>query len=201
VAKASRYLYFKREWTEESRFSLLPAVAPRSLMRRLSAPSNLRRTSFSVPAEKIVGSAPHKTKEFPTHIVDEEVCARVPGARASHAFSNEADYYADLQASRFGITTKRSGWDCLRHYEITANGAVPCFRALHSKPDTCAPHGLDDTNTIVYRDADELMRRIERLTDAEYLRLQANALAWARANTSVARADEVISIWRETACQ
>jgi len=37
---------------------------------------------------------------------------------------------------------KRGGWDCLRHYEIAAAGAVPCVRQLEGKPSSCAPHGL-----------------------------------------------------------
>jgi hypothetical protein len=196
LPKADEFLYFKREWTEESRFSLLPVVAPAWAMQRLPAAANLRRTSFSIPPEKIVAAAPRKTKDFPVHIVDEELSARVAGSRTSYAFDTEWDYYADLQSARFGITTKRAGWDCLRHYEIAANGAVPCFRALDSKPETCAPHGLDATNTIIYRDADELLRFVARLTDAEYASLQANALTWARENSSVARADEVIAAWQ-----
>ena len=73
-----------------------------------------------------------------SHIVDEEVAERM-GAASSHVFEREADYYRDLQASRFGITTKRTGWDCLRHYEIAANGAVPCFRDLDRKPPPLRP--------------------------------------------------------------
>ena len=36
--------------------------------------------------------------------------------------------------SRFGVTTKKSGWDCMRHYELAASGCVPCFRDLEEKP-------------------------------------------------------------------
>jgi hypothetical protein len=144
-----------------------------------------------------VSAPPQKAKDFPVHIVDEEVAARVAGSRTSYAFGSEAEYYADLQASRFGVTTKRAGWDCLRHYEIAANGAVPCFKALHAKPETCAPHGLSSTNTIIYADAEDLFRQIAALTNAEYAKLQANALAWARASSSVARADEVIATWQQ----
>src|SRR5204863_8665429 len=94
------------------------------------------------------GADSAKANLLPRHIVDPEVRARVAGASAAYAFDSEADYYADLQRARFGITTRRSGWDCLRHYEIAANGAVPCFRDLTLKASTCAPHGLGDDNSV-----------------------------------------------------
>jgi hypothetical protein len=196
------FLYFKREWTGDTRFALVDRALP-SFFRRLRAPAeNLRKIAFSIPEQKIVEAPCAKTKDFPVHIVDPEVAARVPGARTQYAFATEEEYYHDLQASRFGITTKRAGWDCLRHYEIAANGAVPCFRDLHLKPATCAPHGLDAENCINYRSVDELMWRVASITPAEYGRLQRNALAWARSNSTRSRAerflDEVLgpACWR-----
>ena len=100
-------------------------------------------------------------------------------------FEREADYYGDLQTSRFGITTKRAGWDCLRHYEIAANGCVPCFRHLDRKPPRCAPHGLEPgVNCLSYRDADDLMRQVDALATSEYDAAATGALAWARANST-----------------
>ena len=107
-------------------------------------------------------------------------------------FDAEEDYYADLRASRFGVTTKRAGWDCLRHYELAANGCVPCFRDLDRKPGSCAPHGLDESNCVSYHDADELMAKLEAVDEDEYERLQRGALRWARANTTRERALEFL---------
>ena len=90
------------------------------------------------------------------------------------------------------MTVKRAGWDALRHYEIAANGAVPCFRELDRKPATCAPHGVDRTNCVVYRDAGDLLRQVAAMGDDRYAELQAGALAWARANTTVRRAQEIL---------
>jgi hypothetical protein len=124
--------------------------------------------------------------------VDAEVASRV-GGKAAYAFDSPDEYHADLRASRFGITTKREGWDALRHYEIAANGAVPCFRRLEDKPPRCPPYGLaDGTNAISYRDADELVDRVATLSDADYERLQEGALTWARASTTVVRANEFL---------
>lgn len=186
------FLYFKREWTPDTRFGVLSRLLPGWFKRDLPSSPNLRRVAFSIPAEKIISTRPQKTKDFPSHIVDPEVCERVPGSATSYAFASESAYYEDLRASRFGITTKRSGWDCMRHYEIAANGAVPCFRDLDKKPLNCAPHGLNDTNSICYHSADELLDRVAALTGEEYERLQEGALQWARAQTTRVRAGQVL---------
>jgi hypothetical protein len=190
------FLYFKREWTEDTSFSIASRLIPRGARKWLPAALNLRQISFSFPSEKIVKGFPVKKKDFPRHIVDPEVAERVPGSATSYAFSSEAQYYEDLQDSRFGITTKRSGWDCLRHYEIAANSAVPCFRDLDKKPANCAPHGLNETNSICYHSAHELLDRIKGLTDEEYTRLQQGALRWVRAQTTELRAKEILEEFR-----
>jgi hypothetical protein len=69
---------------------------------------------------------------------------------------------------------------------------VPCFRNLDDKPASCAPHGLDDSNCVTYRDADRLLARLDAMDDDEYERLQRGALAWARANTTRERALEFL---------
>jgi len=139
-----------------------------------------------------VRQLPKKKKDFPKHIVDPEVAARVPGSHTTYAFTSEKEYFEDLQDSRFGITTKRAGWDCLRHYEIACNGTVMCFRDLDTKPDTCAPHGLSEKNAIIYKDADDLMRRISTITDDEYQRLQAATMDWIKTQTSVELAKRIL---------
>lgn|GEM_PF-362371 len=193
----SRFLYFKREWTPDSIRSLWFQVPPPGLAKYLPVPNNLRPISFSIPVDKIVSDTSVKTKLFPKHIVDCEVAENVSGSVTSYAFASEAEYYADLQASKFGITTKRSGWDCLRHYEIAANGAVPCFRDLDKKPITCAPHGLNEQNSISYRNYNDLMQKIQNISDSEYENLQKNALMWARENTTLARAKQVLDTFEK----
>jgi hypothetical protein len=191
------FLYFKREWTEDSRFNVWHRLVPREMRRHLPTYRGLRRTSFSFIESKIVTAPPAKTKDFARHIVDPEVAAAVPGSATRYAFDSEGDYYADLQSARFGITTRRSGWDCMRHYEIAANGAVPCFRALEGKPDNCAPHGLvPGENCLSYRSAAELTRAIAQIDSTRYAQLQAAALAWVRTKTTTAIARDLIDAWR-----
>ena len=182
-----QFLYFKRELTSETHRLRALGVLPDAVGKFLRPPSTFRPIAFSFPEEKIVSTLPTKLKRFPVHIVDKEVAGLV-GGQPVYPFASEADYYRDLQASSFGITTKRAGWDCMRHYEIAANGAVPCFRDLDTKPATCAPHGLHEGNCVAYRSAGELVSRLDGLSEIEYLRLQKSALDWVHENTTRVRA-------------
>jgi hypothetical protein len=190
----TRHLYFKREWTNETLRSRYFHLLPGGAFRRVRPPNNLRSIAFSFPDEKILRPDERVVKRalFAQHIVDPEVRARVHGASSSYAFEDERDYYEDLRGARFGVTMKRGGWDCLRHYEIAANGAVPCFRSLHEKPASCAPHGLGDANCVSYSSADELLGRVESMSEDEYMRLRAGALQWARENSTRTRALQVL---------
>lgn len=188
------FLYFKREWTPETIRYLYYQLVPHSLVKYFPTPKNFRKISFSIPEEKIIKELPKKTKIFPKHIVDTEAAEKIEGSYTTYAFDNETDYYADLQASKFGITTKRSGWDCLRHYEIAANGCVPCFRDLDQKPDTCAPHGLDESNCIIYHNYEDLMSQINAINEEKYNQLQSNALQWAKRNSTLERAKQILKL-------
>jgi len=87
--------------------------------------------SFSIPACKVLAKAPSKSKLF-GHVV--------PGETRTYIFSDEAAYYSDYQASVFGITCKKRGWDCMRHYEILANGTIPYFTDLQHCPPLTMTH-------------------------------------------------------------
>jgi hypothetical protein len=179
--------YFKRELTPRTTWFRSYLTNP--FARR--PPRALRPISFGIPEHLVLGVVPEKTKDFPRHVVDAAVAERV-GAASSYGFADEDAYYADLRASRYGITTKRGGWDCMRHYELAASGCVLCFRDLGSKPPSCAPHGLDASNTLEYSDPDDLMAKLDALSPAEERELQEAALAWARDNTTRAVASRFL---------
>lgn len=187
------FLYFKREWTSDSQFNFWHRLIPSALRKYLPAEKNLKQISFSIPKEKILKGLPEKTKDFAVHCVDPEVAERIPVCRTSYAFNNEEEYYADLQASRFAITTKRAGWDCLRHYEIAANGCIPCFRDLDKKPVTCAPHGLNRSNCIIYHSAEDLLNQVENISLDQELSIRKQALRWARKHTCGTVAQGILS--------
>lgn len=58
-----------------------------------------------------------------------------PLDKKTYIYDNESDYYNDYSLSRFAITTKKAGWDCMRHYEILANGCLPLFYDIDKCPD------------------------------------------------------------------
>ena len=171
-------VYFKREWTNKT--NIWPYVC------------SIKPLAFSIPEEKIISRATQKSRLFPSHIVDQEV-ADLMGSKASYAFSAEADYRQNLAESRFGITTKRGGWECLRHYEIAASATIPCFKDLTSKPESCAPHGLvDGVNCISYNTTQDLMKQINQLSRPAELTMREAALKWAKASSTKLRAIELL---------
>jgi hypothetical protein len=186
-----RATFFKREIAPRTYWFRSYLLLPPFVAARLPLLRGMQPIAFSIPEEKVVAEAPPKNKLLGAHVVDPEVAARVD-AQTNYVFETEADYYADLQRSRFGVTTKREGWDAMRHYEIAANGCVPCFRDLDRKPAASAPHGLDESNCVTYHDHDDLMAKLERIDEEHYRDLQAGALAWARANTTRRRATEFL---------
>jgi hypothetical protein len=54
----------------------------------------------------------------------------------TYIYEDEKNYYQDYQEAKFGITTKKCGWDSLRHYEILGNGCIPYFLNIEQCPST-----------------------------------------------------------------
>lgn len=121
------------------------------------------------------------------------------GGRQHHVFKNEDDYYNDLSSSWFGLTCKKGGWDCLRHYEIIAAGTVLLFRDYDKKPPTCSPQGLP---CVSYSTEEELNSITSSLvTDGkpteEYFSLLEKQREWLYNNgTTEARAKYLLEILR-----
>ncbi|MBN1250747.1 MAG: hypothetical protein JXR51_10815 [Bacteroidales bacterium] len=190
-----KYLYFKREYTEETIKYRFYKLLPSFLCKKIKL-KNVYPISFSFPDSKIIKKNTVKEKLFPEHIVDAEI-AEKHDKKTQYVFNNEKDYFEDLQKSKFGITTKRAGWDAMRHYEIAANNAVMCFKNLDKKDETCAPHGLNKTNSIIYNNYDDLISKINKLSDTEYLNLQTNSNKWILENSCENRAKQVIKVINE----
>jgi hypothetical protein len=104
----SRSVYFKRECV-----SMSPQVHP---------------IHFAIPADKF---QPPGVKTQPLAHCD-------PRDRRTYVFDREQDYVRDMNASLFGITMKKAGWDCMRHLELVAAGCMPLFLDIdHCPPRTC----------------------------------------------------------------
>jgi hypothetical protein len=80
---------------------------------------------FGIPESKIIDHIPEKKMEF---------APLIPGQANTYIYTTEESYYKMYQDSIFGITHKKGGWDCLRHYEILANGCIPFFTDLEQCP-------------------------------------------------------------------
>ena len=188
-------MYFKREFTENTRFNYWINFIPHGIRKFIPRKRKIFPISFSIPDKKILKEIPDKLKMFPKHIVDREISSNLYNQKLenNYIFNKEQDYYNDLKISKFGITLKRAGWDCLRHYELAANACVPCFKNLNYKPSTCAPHGLNNSNSIDYSSFKDLMIKLNNISEDSYFELMNNSLKWAQKNSSTNRAKEVIS--------
>jgi hypothetical protein len=117
------------------------------------------------------------------------------GTRHHHVFTEEEPYYEDMEKSWFGLTCKKGGWDCLRHYEIIAAGSLLLFRDYNQKPNTCSPQDLP---CYSYSSPDELNSIVNRLLvnntpTEEYIQMLNNQRRWLLdKGTTVARAKYII---------
>jgi hypothetical protein len=86
---------------------------------------NLIPISFAFPTSKI-----HLTNDKKRDIA---ICD--PRDRTTYIYKNETDYYNGYRESKFAYTIKKAGWDCMRHYEILANGCIPIFLDIDKCPE------------------------------------------------------------------
>ena len=85
---------------------------------------------YAIPDKYIVPEFPTKTR------INTGLTVGAVGDRSAHRFGagQETEYLETYHPAVFAKTGKRGGWDCLRHYEILAGGAIPEFDALASLP-------------------------------------------------------------------
>lgn len=57
-----------------------------------------------------------------------------PRDRSTYVYDTQDGYDGNYREAFFAVTTKKAGWDALRHYEIIAQGAVPYFPDLGECP-------------------------------------------------------------------
>lgn len=192
--------YFKREISssKSDRFGFPDFIS--NTLSDLFSRNSLYPISFSIPEEKITRVTINDKKQlFTTVIVDEEFdnfnssSVILSLNDSKYHFTDEAAYYKDIQQSKFGITLKRAGWDCLRHYEYAANGTVLCFKQLYKKYDACAPHDLTADNCIIYDDKNDLLNKINQIGDLQYESLLNNTYDWIQSKTTVSVAKKFLA--------
>ena len=82
--------------------------------------------NFSIPKEKICELNDAVKTKLLSHLI--------PGNVNTYVYNNEEAYYNEYRTSYFAITKLKGGWDCMRHYEILANGCIPYFIDIERCP-------------------------------------------------------------------
>ena len=142
------------EWSKGGRLAKVPCSPPHCTFRcRTDAPCKIHPLvaewkppspricggrkifpiSFGIPESEVVDCVPTKAADFATV---------VPYREKSYIFgpADEAEYKRDYRKAYFGITRKKEGWDCMRHYEILASGGVPMFIDINFAPEGVMTH-------------------------------------------------------------
>lgn len=83
--------------------------------------------SFAMPDEKIDTC----TNDEKTSLL----APMDPRDPSTYIYKEEAPYYQQYANSLFGVTKKKGGWDCVRHYEILANNCIPWFLDIEDCPE------------------------------------------------------------------
>lgn len=111
---------------EDDNFVLTGISEYGTLWKRELTNEQAEPISFSIPESQLVLDLPKK--EQINGIV-------IPGNLETYIFQDEESYNRDYQKSFYGITYRKAGWDCYRHYEILANRCVPSFPDLEFCPE------------------------------------------------------------------
>ena len=144
----------------------------------------LHPISFAIAEEYVKTEVPHKTKLMGTVI---------PFNNSTYIFKTQDDYFNDYATSLFGKTCKKAGWDCMRHYEILANGCIPYF---HDLPD-CPPNTMHDFPRELVLNAMKLHDTHPELdiNDEQYQLCIQQLLEYTRNNlTTVKQAQRILDI-------
>lgn len=104
--------------------------------------------SFGIPESQLIKENPKKEKIFADII---------PGRIETYKYDNEQDYYYDYAISYYGMTWKKSQWNCMRHLEILANKCIPYFPDI----EDCPPLTMINFPKEVFKETNKYARRYE----------------------------------------
>lgn len=106
--------------------------------------------NFSIPESKVINIEDFKLEKY--KVEKKKILSTfIPGN--PYLYNNEEDYYNEYKMSLFATTFKKGGWDCMRHYEIIANGCIPYFPDINDCPVntmTLLPKDLIIKGNILY---------------------------------------------------
>jgi hypothetical protein len=152
--------------------------------------------SFSIPRHRIVDTVPEKTKVLATCI---------PGKADTYIFNTLEDYDNDYRRSMYALTTVKGGWDCYRHYEILANGAIPLFPGLETCPSltmTTFPKQLiQEANASISKDPSRYAEYANKLLEYTRNHLTTEATAsYVLAASGITSPKEILYISESWPC-
>ena len=100
----------------------------KNISENISEKQLLFPITFSIPEIKMISL--NNTEIKKTKLLS----SLIPGNTETYIYDTEKDYYNEYKKSLFAITCKKAGWDCMRHYEIIANGCIPYFPNIEKCP-------------------------------------------------------------------
>lgn len=114
---------------------------------------NIHPHSYCIPDEWVI---PEIDIERKTAMVSNNV--PLPGQEKNKpypfTYEEQDKYHQTYQCAYFANTKKKGGWDCLRHYEILANGCIPLFENL----EACPSHTMTPFPKELIREATQQLR-------------------------------------------
>ncbi|CAE7225673.1 MOD1, partial [Symbiodinium sp. KB8] len=93
-------------------------------------PEASRSISFGIAPEKWSNTSSFRRDSAKTTMFS----PLIPGHKETYIYDTEYAYYMQYSQALFGITMKKGGWDCFRHYEIIMSGSIPFFIGLEDMP-------------------------------------------------------------------
>jgi hypothetical protein len=121
---------------------------------------NLLPITFSIPEEKIC-----KNIDISIKTKIEAFVKPLNDRGQVYKYDKEEDYYNDLKTSFFAHTSKRNGWDALRHYEILANNCIPYFSDINE----CPKNILCFFPKELIKKSNELYEKVKKLELEDFL--------------------------------
>lgn len=91
--------------------------------------TGVRPISFSFPSSLAPNKVPRKT----------QLLAQIFPS-APYSFESASDYYAEYSKSFYALTHRKAGWDCFRHVEMLAHGALPLMPDIDLVPRATMIH-------------------------------------------------------------
>ena len=158
-------------------------------------------TGFGVPSHRIMELDLNKKDQLYQKTAPDgaifNIVRDLSTQNSHHKFTVEEDYYNDLNRSWFGLTCKKGGWDCMRHYEIIAARSVLLFYNYNLKPVTCAPQCVPTLSYSTKEELDDITNRLvvnNKPTD-EYMFYLEEQIKWLlNVGTTEARAAHILRV-------